>query len=79
MALTSIALSLISLLLIWLILPIFVLPPLAFYLGWRSHRVNQLANPTPSAWEDFRSVLPMGIAALAFLLGVYWIHTGYRV
>lgn len=79
MAFASIVISVLSLGLMWLVLPTFVLPPLAFYLGWKSHVANQLANPTPTAWEELRSLLPMTIAASAFVLGVYWLNTGYRV
>jgi len=79
MAIASIVISLLSLALMWLVLPTFVLAPLALYLGWKSHVANQLANPTPAGWAELRSLLPMTIAASAFVLGMYWLNTGHNV
>ncbi len=79
MAAISIALSLLSVLTIWLVIPIFILPPLAFYFGLKAHRRFQANNPTPTSLAEFLSLAPIFLSVAAFLFGVYLITTGYRV
>lgn len=78
MAITSILLSLITLFTFWLVLPLFLLPPVAFILGLISHRANRSKNPTPTKLGLALSVFPMFLAVVAFWFGMYIMNTEYR-
>ncbi|MDR0215378.1 MAG: hypothetical protein LBJ15_15405 [Comamonas sp.] len=79
MFLTSILLSLLSLPLLWLVLPIFVMPPLAFYLGWVGFKRAVLQAPeSVGTFTAMLYALPMALA-IAVLVAELWImNTGYK-
>lgn len=78
MAALSIVLSVVTLLSFWLILPIYVLPPLAFVLGYLSYRRRSTRGRLISARSKLGAILPMLIAVLSFVLCGFFIDVGYR-
>ncbi|WP_394781615.1 hypothetical protein [Undibacterium sp.] len=78
MAALSVILSVISLFTFWLVIPMFVLPPLAFFLGYKAHKAKQARIFQTSRAKKFLSLLPMVFAIAAFFLELYAINTGYR-
>ena len=69
MILASVLLSLLSLPLLWLVLPIFIMPPLAFYCGWAGFRRAVLQSPEPvSTAMQLLYALPMVLAVVVLLV-----------
>ena len=79
MILASVLLSLLSLPLLWLVLPIFVMPPLAFLLGWMGFKraVLQAAEPV-SAIMVVLYALPMMLAVVVLVAELWIMNTGYK-
>lgn len=78
MAAISIILTLVSLFTFWLVVPMFVLPPLGFFLGWKAYRAGKAGNPRRKGLARFISLLPMLAAVAAFVLEFYVMTTMYR-
>jgi hypothetical protein len=78
MAALSILVTVVSLFTFWLVVPMLVLPPLAFFLGLKSYRASKLENATPSSLSEFLSLAPMVLAVAALLFEIYAITTMYR-
>ena len=79
MILASVLLSLLSLPLLWLVLPIFVMPPLAFYLGWVGFKRAVLQAPEPvSTVMQVLYALPMVLAVTVLVLELWTMNTGYK-
>lgn len=79
MFLTSILLSLLSLPLLWLVLPIFVMPPLAFYLGWIGFKRAVLQAPEPvGTFMTVLYALPMALAIAVLVTELWIMNTGYK-
>ncbi len=78
MAVISVFISLLSIATLWLIIPIFILPPLAFFIGLKAHRRFKADNPTPSSLAEFLSLAPMFFAIAAFVFDFYILATGYK-
>ena len=70
MAALSLLLSVMSVLTLWLIIPVFVLPPLAFFIGYKAYRASRS--------RKLLSCVPMAVAVAAFFLDVYILSVGYR-
>lgn len=79
MAVASILLSVLSLYTFWLVLPMFVLPPIAFCLGLLSHRANRAKNRMPTKLAVAFSMFPMLLSVAAFWFEIYLMATEYRV
>ena len=79
MALLSLVLTLLSALTFWLAIPIFILPPLGAYAGYRAYRTRRQRHPRMSLMQKFVWMLPMLLAIVALPLELYVLNTGYRV
>ena len=78
MALLSLALTLLSALTFWLAIPIFILPPLGAYAGYRAYRTRRQQEPRMSRTRKLVWMLPMLLAIVAMPLELYVINVGYR-
>lgn len=76
MAPLSLVLTFLSVLTLWLVVPMFILPPLAFYCGLRSWRASRLRQR--GVIGKVLAVLPMVLAIAALPLDLYLLNTGYR-
>ncbi|GAA0430723.1 hypothetical protein ACFOY5_22280 [Massilia aurea] len=79
MALLSLALTLLSALTFWLAIPIFILPPLGAYAGYRAYRAHLERQPRVSRSRKLLWMLPMLLAIVAMPLELYVLNAGYRV
>lgn len=79
MALLSLFLTLLSALTFWLAIPIFILPPLGAYAGYRAYRTRRQRHPRMGLMQKFVWLLPMLLAIVALPLELYVLNTGYRV
>ena len=79
MILASVLLSLLSLPLLWLVLPILVMPPLALLLGWMGFKraVLQATEPV-SAIMAVLYALPMVLAVVVLVAELWIMNTGYK-
>jgi len=78
MALLSLALTLLSALTFWLAIPIFILPPLGAYAGYRAYRTRRQQEPRMSRTRKLVWLLPMLLAIVAMPLELYVLNAGYR-
>ena len=78
MALLSLALTLLSALTFWLAIPIFILPPLGAYAGYRAYRTRRQQEPRMSRIRKLVWMLPMLLAIVAMPLELYVLNAGYR-
>ena len=74
MAVLSLALTVLSFFTFWLVIPMFVLPPLAFYCGYKAYKKNA---PQRGA-RRLVAMGPMLLAVAAFVLELTVMNTGYR-
>ena len=79
MALLSLALTLLSALTFWLAIPIFILPPLGAYAGYRAYRTRRQQEPRMSWIRKLVWMLPMLLAIVAMPLELYVLNASYRV
>ena len=79
MALLSLVLTLLSVLTFWLAIPIFILPPLGAYTGYRAYRTRRQQQPRMSRTRKLVWMLPMLLAIVAMPLELYVLNAGYRV
>ena len=79
MALLSVALTLLSALTFWLAIPIFILPPLGAYAGYRAYRMRRQQEPRMRRTRKLVWLLPMLLAMVAMPLELYVLNAGYRV
>jgi len=79
MALLSLVLTLLSALTFWLAIPIFILPPLGAYAGYRAYRAQLQRQPRMSRSRTLLWMLPMLLAIVAMPLELYVLNAGYRV
>ena len=78
MALLSLALTLLSASTFWLAIPIFILPPLGAYAGYRAYRTRRQQQPRMSRTRKLVWMLPMLLAIVAMPLELYVLNAGYR-
>lgn len=75
----SVLLSLLSLPLLWLVLPVLVMPPAAFVCGFIAFKRAVLQAPEPvGLFMGTLHALPMLLAVAVFALEAWMISTGYR-
>lgn len=73
---TSILLSLLSLPLVWLIVPALIFTPIAFVLGLAAF--IRAARRRPGALRLSAYALPMLLAVAVFWMQLWLVNTGYR-
>ncbi|MQA20215.1 hypothetical protein [Rugamonas rivuli] len=78
MAVLSLVLTALSVLTFWLVVPLFVLPPLAFFLGYKAYKARRAKLVPAGRFGQLLSVLPMALAVAAFCLELYVMNVGYR-
>jgi uncharacterized membrane protein len=78
MALLSLALTLLSVLTFWLVIPIFILLPLGAYAGYRAYRTRRQQQPYMRRTQKLVWMLPMLLAIVAMPLELYVLNVGYR-
>lgn len=74
----SLALSILTFFTAWLMLPVLILPPLAFYVGYKAYKARRRQPGPYSLAGKLLSVFPMTFAAATFVLLFYMINTGYN-
>jgi hypothetical protein len=77
MAAISLLLTVMSLFTYWLVIPMLVLPPLAFLLGLKSYR-TVTAKSLSTSLSKLISLFPMVAAVMAFLFEFYVMNMLYR-
>ena len=75
---TSILLSLLSLPLVWLIVPALIFTPIAFVLGLAAFIRAARRRPKPGALRLSAYALPMLLAIAVFWMQLWLVNTGYR-
>ncbi len=78
MAFASLALSVLTYLTAFLMLPVLIFPPIAFFLGVKSYRAGGRRLPARSGKAKLVAALPMLFAVTTFVLLLTLINTGYR-
>ncbi len=74
----SLCASMGAVLLLWLLLPLLVLPPVAAYLGWLHYKDERAAGKHRNRTRRLISMVPMAVAAASLTLGFYILNTQYR-
>lgn len=74
----SLALSILTFFTAWLMLPVVILPPLAFYAGYKAYKARRRRPGPYSFTSKLLSIFPMAFAIATFLLLLYAINTGYK-
>lgn len=74
----SLALTALAVLTAWLLIPILVLPPLAFYFGYQAYRRRHDGRVRTSVGAKLVSAIPMLLAGSVFFFGIFLITTQYR-
>ena len=74
----SLALSTLTFFTAWLMLPVLILPPLAFYVGYKAYKARRRLPGPYSLAGKLLSILPMAFAVTTFALLFYMINTGYN-
>ena len=77
-AFVSLFLSALTVMLVWLILPVFVLPPIAAWLGWRVFRQSKCQHGGTFLICKLAHLVPLTAAVAVFAWGMWLIQTGYR-
>lgn len=78
MAALSLIFTVVSLFTFWLVVPMFVLPPLAFVFGYKAYRAKRASIMPLSRAAWFWSIMPMALAVAAFFFEMYVFGAGYR-
>ena len=74
----SLALSILTFFTAWLMLPVLILPPLAFYVGYKAYKARRRRPGPYSLAGKLLSIFPMAFAVATFVLLFYMINTGYN-
>jgi len=74
MAALSLVLTALSVFTFWLVVPMFILPPLAFFFGYKSYK----RKAPQRGLARLLSLVPMVLAVAAFVLELTVMNTGYR-
>ena len=77
-AIVSLCLSFISVFLVWLILPVFVLPPIAALLGGMFFWQSNCRRGYTFLLCKLVHLVPLAVAVSVFIWGMWLIETGYR-
>ena len=75
MAALSLFLTVLSAFTFWLVIPLFLLPPLAFFFGYKSYK----RKAPQRGLARLLSLVPMVLAVAAFVLELTVMNTEYRV
>ncbi len=78
LAFWSVVCSAMGFVLLWLVIPLLVLPPIGFVLGFRSYRKFRQASPTSTVLPQLLALVPMTFAVAVFVLGFYLFNTQYN-
>lgn len=78
LALTSLAISVSTLLLAFLIIPVLVLPPLGFFFGLKSFRRFRAAHPDARMQNRVLAAVPMVFSVGMLVFASNLINSGYR-
>lgn len=76
--LKSLALTALTVLTAWLLIPVFILPPLAFYYGYQGYRRRRDGRTHASVGAKILWSIPMLLAAAVFCFGIFLITTQYQ-
>jgi hypothetical protein len=79
MAAISLLLSMLGLFTIFLVIPIFILQPIATILGFKSYREFVRRNPNAAFVSRAIAALPLIIAIAVFVFGFWLLSTQYNV
>ena len=74
----SLLLTVISLFTFWLVVPLFLLPPLAFFCGYKAYATRRRQAPRPGLLANILWLMPMALAVVAFVFELYIMNTEYR-
>jgi len=71
-------LTVISFLTFWLVIPMFVLPPLAVFCACRAYRMRRRRNAGASRLQKLLWCVPIVLPVAAFMLQLLVLNTGYQ-
>jgi hypothetical protein len=78
MALLSLVFTLLSVFTFWLVIPLFILPPLGAYCGYRFYRMQTQLHRPIGLFRKLLYMAPLLLAIAAFPLELYVLNTEYR-
>ena len=78
-AIASLFLSFLAINLVWLGLTLFVLPPIAAWLGWSFYQQSARNNAFTHPIGRLVHLLPLLAAIASFVWGMWILNTGYNV
>lgn len=74
----SLFLSILTFFTLWLMIPVFIFPPLAFYVGYKAYQARRRQPGPYSRLGVLVSMIPMAVAVAVFILGFSIINYGYN-
>lgn len=78
LAFWSVVCSATGFILLWLVIPLLVMPPIGFVLGFRSYRQFKRINLTDSTLQKLLALVPMAFAVIILMLGIFVLNTQYN-
>ena len=78
MAFLSLLCSFLVLVTCWLLLPIFILGPLAIYFGWKSYKQTRARVPQLDPARRLLALTPMFIAIATMPATIFFVNATYR-
>jgi hypothetical protein len=74
----SLALSVLTVFTAWMMITVFILPPLAFYYGYKAYQARRRKPGPFGITAKLVAVLPMAFSVAIFVLVMLAINTGYK-
>jgi hypothetical protein len=74
----SLFLSIMTFFTLWLMIPVFIFPPLAFYVGYKAYQAHRRRPGPYSRSGMLVSMIPMAVAVAVFVLAFIIINIGYN-
>lgn len=74
----SLFLSILTFFTRWLMIPVFIFPPLAFYVGYKAYQARRRRPGPYSRLGLLAAMIPMAVAIAVFVLALSIINTGYN-
>jgi len=79
MAWLSLALSISSFFVFWLLIPMFILPPLSFFVGYKAYVAGGRRDPGRGRARQVLACFPMAFAVAVFAFQAFLLLTEYNV
>ena len=74
----SLALSVLTILTAWMMVTVFILPPFAFYYGYKAYQARRRKPGPFGLMAKLMAMLPMALSVAIFVLVMVAINMGYK-